>query len=187
VAQAQAKRAKPVQRKLPLLAIGAAALLGVVITVAILVLTKEKPEAYATTAAQSNASPPIEPPPPVSVEPPPPATATVVAVPSVSVAPAPSASAASVAERTVLSIDTVPAHATISINGEKKGKSPIEVKVPKSSDELVIEIQHPGYVTMKERVVPDVNQRLKLQLVASGAGSRPASKPGASNPSKKFE
>jgi hypothetical protein len=177
---AQAKRAKPAQRKLPLLAIGTAALVGVVITVAILLLTNEKPEVHATTSSPSSA------PPPVPIEAPAPAT-TTVAVPSVSVAPAPSASASSVAERTVLSIDTVPAHATISINGEKKGKSPIEVKVPKSSDELVIEIQHPGYVTMKERVVPDVNQRLKLQLVASGAGSRPASKPGSSNPYKKFE
>jgi hypothetical protein len=91
-------------------------------------------------------------------------------------------------ERTVLAIDTVPSHATISVNGEKKGKTPIELKLPKSSEEIVIEIQHPGYVTMKERVVPDVNQRLKLSLVASGAGgaTKPV-KPASTNPYKKFE
>ena len=87
----------------------------------------------------------------------------------------------------MLSIDTVPSHATISVNGEKKGKTPIELKLPKSSDEIVLEFQHPGYATLKERVVPDVNQRLKLSLVASGGAKGTGSKPGSGNPYKKFE
>jgi hypothetical protein len=93
--------------------------------------------------------------------------------------------APSVEERTVLSIDTIPSNATISVNGEKKGKSPMELKLPKSDEEVVIEIHHPGYVTMRERVVPDANHRFKLNLVA--IAGKTSSKPGSNNPYKKFE
>ena len=98
-------------------------------------------------------------------------------------------------ERTVLSIDTIPTRATIVVNGETKGKTPLDLKLPKSNEEVVIELQHAGYATMKERVVPDVNQRLKLTLVPSGGatttpvGAKPArpAKPAATNPYRKFE
>jgi eukaryotic-like serine/threonine-protein kinase len=149
---------------------------GIAATVAVLVFVRGRRHAQVTkpvdtvTASASATTVASSAPAPIAVEPP----------PSASVAASPS-------ERAVLSIDTVPSHATISINGEKKGKSPLELKLPKSSEEIVIEIQHPGYVTMKERVVPDVNQRLKLQLVASGAGAKAAAKPASTNPYKKFE
>lgn len=163
------------QRKTPILAILGAALAGVVVTGAVLLVFVRKPPALPVAAkAVESTNAPASPSPGPTPSPSTPASAA----PAPPVPPAPP-------EKTVLSIDTVPAHATISINGEKKGKAPLEVKLPKSTEVVVVEIQHPGYVTMKERVVPDVNQRLKLSLVASGAG-RPT-KPGPTNPYKKFE
>jgi hypothetical protein len=71
-----------------------------------------------------------------------------------------------VADETTLHIETVPVHATIFVGGVKKGVAPVELKLPRSADPLTVELRHPGYQTLKERVVPDVNQKLKLTLVA---------------------
>jgi serine/threonine protein kinase len=143
------------------------AMIGVAV---VLVVVRGKRDAHATTVAAAV-----------------PSTTVAVPQPSVSIAPTSASASASAAaeESSVLSIDTVPSHATISVNGEKKGKSPIEVTLPKSNEEVVIEIEHPGYVTIKERIVPNVNQRLKLNLVA--IGGKTATKPASSNPYKKFE
>jgi hypothetical protein len=185
IAPASAAR---VGRKAPLFLLLGAALFGVVATAGVLVFVRGRPQAHATKpvepAAASAMPIVVASTAPAAVDPPSPASAPPSASASASASASTSAHAT---ERTVLSIDTVPPHATISINGEKKGKAPLELKLPKSSDEVVIEIQHPGYVTMKERVVPDVNQRLKLSLVASGAAKPAAAKPGSNNPYKKFE
>jgi serine/threonine protein kinase len=87
-------------------------------------------------------------------------------------------------EEAVLTIDTVPTRATILIGGAKKGVSPIELKVPKSNDPMVLEIRHPGYVALRERVVPNVNQRLKLTMMAAG---RAPTTPSAAATYHKFE
>lgn len=170
--------AAPSRRTLPLLVIPA--LLAFVVIAVGIFFFRAKPQAHATTQPSATASATAPATAPIAELPP---TASLASTASSIAAPATSVT---VPERTTLSIDTVPSHASISVNGERKGKSPIELKVPKSTEEVVIEIQHPGYVTMKERVVPDVNQRLKLSLVASGGGKPPA-KPGSNNPYKKFE
>lgn len=115
-------------------------------------------------------------PPPASSEPTP--AVPVVASAPASVAPAPAnegpapaavdkTSGAVPVEEALLHIDTVPTHAMIVIAGTKKGFSPLDLTLPKSGDALIVEIRHAGYQTIKERVVPDVNQRLKLTLVAA--------------------
>lgn len=176
------------RKKIPILAILAAALLGVAATLVVLFVLRAKPKAHAMTEPAASASP-------IVASAPPPIEPVPIASASASVAPvAPPASAAAL-ERTVLSIDTIPTRATIVVNGETKGKTPLDLKLPKSNEEVVIELQHAGYATMKERVVPDVNQRLKLTLVPSGGatttpvGAKPAkpAKPAATNPYRKFE
>jgi hypothetical protein len=74
------------------------------------------------------------------------------------------------------------------LDGKKVGTTPLELKVPASHDEVTLEIQHAGYATLKERVVPDMNQRLKLSLVPSGGGAKPTgAKPVPKDPYRKFE
>lgn len=99
--------------------------------------------------------------------------------------PDPTASAPpAAAEETVVHIETVPTHAMILIGGAKKGISPIDLKVPRSADAVIVEIRHAGYQTLKEKLVPDQNQRLKLTLVAA---REPGSAPASSAPFHKFE
>jgi hypothetical protein len=59
------------------------------------------------------------------------------------------------------------------------------MRVPKRTTAFTLEIRHPGYQTLKERVVPDVNQRLKLTLVPVAAGPAPTT--AASAPYHKFQ
>jgi len=87
-------------------------------------------------------------------------------------------------EEVLLHIDTVPSHAPIFVAGNKMGVSPLDMHVPKRTSSFTLEIRHPGYQTLRERVVPDVNQRLKLTLVAAGGAAPPTA---ASAPYHKFQ
>jgi hypothetical protein len=136
--------------------------------------------ASATSSATSSAiAAAVSSPPPASAAPSP-AESVSAAVPDT----APATSPATSSEKVTLSIDTNPAHATITLNGKKVGSSPYELKIPKSNDEVIVEIQHPGYVTLKERVVPDMSQRLKLSLVPTKTGKPAAA---SKDPYRKFE
>jgi hypothetical protein len=108
------------------------------------------------------------------------ASASALPVNDVPAPPASSMIAAALpapAEETELHIETVPTRATIVIAGTKKGVSPLDLKLPKGREAITIEIRRAGFQTLKERVVPDVNQRLKLTLLVArdratgGAGS----------------
>jgi serine/threonine-protein kinase len=124
----------------------------------------------ATTAAPAVSTAPVAPAPSATAEPAPSTTATTEAAP----------------DTITLSIDTVPTHGTIVLDGKKMGTAPLELQVPKGKTEMLLEIQRAGYVTLKERIVPDMNQRLKLSLVAAkGAGGKGGAK--NDNPYKKFE
>jgi hypothetical protein len=57
--------------------------------------------------------------------------------------------------------------------------------MPRSSEAVIVEIRHAGYQPLKERIVPDVNQRLKLTLIAA-RGPAPGVT-GSSAPYHKFE
>jgi hypothetical protein len=68
-------------------------------------------------------------------------------------------------ETALVHIDTVPAKATIYINGTKKGLSPLDIKLAKGNTPVNVEIRQNGFVTVKEKVVPDANQKLRITLV----------------------
>ena len=73
-------------------------------------------------------------------------------------------------------IDTVPAKATIYVNGAKKGVSPLDIKLAKGTTPVNVEIRQQGFVTIKEKVVPDANQKLRITLTpgpVSSAGGQP--------------
>jgi serine/threonine-protein kinase len=112
------------------------------------------------SAAAVSSSEPSEP-----HEPSPPPTTSERAIPP----PAPAASAS----QTTLRIDSVPPKATILLDGVSVGTSPMDVKVRRGSQPVVIELRRPGYEPWRESVVPDVDQKLRLSLepVASARGA----------------
>lgn len=71
-----------------------------------------------------------------------------------------------VAAEVTLRIDTVPPGAHVLLQGVDKGVSPLELRVPKGTEEVAFELRRDGYLPSKERVVPDVDQRLRLPLTA---------------------
>lgn len=162
-----------------LLLVGGALLLVLVAT-ALAFGFRKTSSAAAPQASTSAAAPIVASAAGVGDTPAPPASSTVAAV-------APVASATVEAppeEETLLHIETVPSRATIFVAGNKMGMSPLDIRMPRRSDTLTLEIRRPGYQTLKERVVPDVNQRLKLTLIAAGNAAPAAA---ASAPYHKFE
>ena len=134
--------------------------------------TLAAPPTSATVPLPTVSAPPVDTTPATSV-------ATASAAPSAS-APAPAV------EETVLSIETIPSRAAVFIDGTKMGVSPVELKLPKSNDPVRLELRHPGYFALKERVVPNVNQRLRLTLIAGRSPTSPTPTPSAT-PYPKFE
>jgi eukaryotic-like serine/threonine-protein kinase len=128
-----------------------------------------------------------------------PSRSEVPAAPSGSVLAAPTTSASAVAvpaapsaqtatatvEQTTVTIDTRPPKATISIDGKVMGVSPVDLKLRKSNDPVTLEIQRPGYQTLRETIVPNVDQRLRLTLLVSAA-PRPTTS-AAGNPYHRFD
>ena len=104
------------------------------------------------------------------------APAPVVASPEPPPLPPPAASHPNAPELTTLSIDTLPANATVSMDGTKIGITPLEIEVPKNTQQITLEITLAGYTTLRQFIVPDANQRLRLSLTpAATTIARPAS------------
>jgi serine/threonine-protein kinase len=145
-------------------------------------LLAKKPGTPAASLVAARESPP--PPPPAPLPAPEPAP-----IPEPAPAPAPAPATAPVDSETTLHIETIPAQSAIFIAGTKRGVSPADIRVAKGSAPIVVEIRHSGYSTLREQIVPDQNQRLKLTLLAKGSKAAPAPAPSATNtnPYKKFE
>lgn len=93
----------------------------------------------------------------------PPPAAPVVAPPNVASANAPTPSANTEREIT-LRIETTPSGARVLLAGKDKGPTPLDLPLPKSDEALELSLARPGFATRKERVVPNVSQRLVLPL-----------------------
>jgi serine/threonine-protein kinase len=109
----------------------------------------------------------------------PPAASSLAAGAASSEAPAASATASAAPSalpqmptKVTLHIETVPSKAIVLVNGTKHGLSPTDLHLEQSDTAVTVEIRHAGYVTVKEKLVPDVNQKLRLTLVpAQGAAT----------------
>ena len=87
------------------------------------------------------------------------------------------AASVAVSEETAVAIETRPPKATVSIGGVVKGVSPLELRLPKGHAPVTLEISRPGYQTLRETVVPDVDQRLRLTLLVAAAPRTSTSAP----------
>jgi hypothetical protein len=64
----------------------------------------------------------------------------------------------------------------------------MDLKLPKSTQPVVIELRRGGYQTLKESVVPDVDQRLRLSLALAPRATTTTAVPAtSSNPYHRFE
>jgi hypothetical protein len=122
-------------------------------------------------------------------------TVTTIIVPPAVTPEADSAPAASAPpperEKSVIVIETSPAKATVVLEGAVMGVTPVELSLEKKSEPVEVEIRRSGYQTVKERVVPDMNQRLRLNLVAVPTAAPPAPArapaPSATGPYHRFD
>jgi eukaryotic-like serine/threonine-protein kinase len=163
-----------------------AALLGVVAALAVIVTIVVGQKADGARPPASSVVVKNDPPPSATSAPTPVASPAPTPTPTPTPTPAPEPSETVTAavgasdQTTTVHLETSPAKATIYVNNTKKGVSPFDLKLTKSSEPVIIEIRHPGYQTLKERVVPDMNQKLKLTL-APAHGAPPAPAPAASS------
>jgi hypothetical protein len=94
------------------------------------------------------------------------------------------------AVETTLRIETVPPAASIVVDGASVGVSPMDVKLPRSDKPVVVELRHASYEPVRESIVPDVDQKMRLSLEPTRAptGPRPkATATASTNPYRRFD
>jgi len=79
------------------------------------------------------------------------------------VVPTPSASSA-VAATVSVRIETTPSHARVLLDGQDRGHTPVDLELPRGGKPLELELTRPGFAMRKEKLVPNVSQRLVLPL-----------------------
>ena len=104
---------------------------------------------------------------------PPPETAAAEPAP----APAPAASATA---EVSLEIVTNPPGAEILVDGKGRGRSPVAIVLPRGKQPVSLEVRRRGFVTLRQMVSPDIDQRVVLDL--RPGGGRPSAAPTARDP-----
>jgi serine/threonine-protein kinase len=140
-------------RLVPIIAVGAVFLL---VGAALFVVMAPKPTHQPVLAASS--APPT-----------PPAASSPVAPSSTSVA-SPTPLPATV----TLRVESVPSGATVSLGGESEGTTPLDLAVPRGDAPVELSLLLPGYHVLAEKVVPNVDQRLRLVMIRRPSTGRPA-------------
>lgn len=82
----------------------------------------------------------------------------VVAHDTSEAAPSPSPS------EVIVRVDSQPSGATLRLDGHAEGTTPIELRLPLSANERVLELSRDGYTTTTHRWVPSTNERLVIAL-----------------------
>jgi serine/threonine-protein kinase len=100
--------------------------------------------------------------------------ASRVAAPSVQSSPAPAPREP--ATKVTLRIETTPSDARVLVANVDEGATPLELSLEKSDAPIEVTLTLPGYAPKKERIVPNVSQRLVLALTPVRT-DKPARKP----------
>ncbi|HEY8072936.1 MAG TPA: protein kinase, partial [Labilithrix sp.] len=170
-ASARATNARPAARGVPrglLVGVGIAALLAIVgVAMAVSRMGEQ-----ATPSAATSASVDIAPTASASAEPAASeiASAEPAASEIASADPTP-ATSTDPADDAIVHIETTPSKAVVLVDGAKRGLTPVDVHLAKSKKQVTIELHRAGYQSVKQRVVPDMNQKLILTLVAQQVGA----------------
>ena len=89
---------------------------------------------------------------------------------------------ASLPAEVLVRVETTPPGALLTVDGVARGRSPTEVRLPRSSRPTTFELAREGHVTVRESVIPDVDHRLRVSLLkapkaAKRRGPRPSPPP----------
>lgn len=68
------------------------------------------------------------------------------------------------ATEVVIKVVSEPAGATLFVDGQEKGPTPIEVKLPKRDEQVELTLKREGYDDAVEKITPDENQRFRVSL-----------------------
>jgi hypothetical protein len=74
-------------------------------------------------------------------------------------------------EIVTISIDTMPSGATVIVDGDERGVTPLDVRVAKSDKALTVTLKNAGYVPMAQQVVPDKDVRMSVSLSVTKHGT----------------
>ena len=91
--------------------------------------------------------------------------AKVASAPVAAPVPADAAPAPPHDEEVTISIDTTPPGSQISIGGEVRGVTPLDVHVKRGGDPLKVELRAAGYQPQVQDIVPDKDQKLVVALL----------------------
>jgi hypothetical protein len=107
--------------------------------------------------------------------------ATPVAVATATARIAPPNASGSADPYVEIQVDTVPAGGKIVVDGRDYGITPAKVRLPRGSQPVAIGLSHDGFAPLKDEVVPNVDQRLVLQLQAMPSARTPRPRQSASD------
>jgi hypothetical protein len=77
-------------------------------------------------------------------------------------------------KKVVVSVSSVPTGATVLVAGQDLGKTPLDLTLPRGEETVVVEIKKLGFSIAREQVTPDVNQRVRVMLIAQRGPARAA-------------
>jgi eukaryotic-like serine/threonine-protein kinase len=97
--------------------------------------------------------------------------------PSPAPAPPPAVEIPSPPTDVVLAVETDPAGATVLLDGKVIGTSPLDLKLPRGTGKVHVEIRHANYETLVRDLVPDKDQRVVVALAKEVKKSAPVKKP----------
>jgi hypothetical protein len=72
-----------------------------------------------------------------------------------------------------LHLSSVPPGANVTVDGAPNGTTPATIRLPKSKTPVRVDLSLAGYMPLTQEIVPDVDQRIVLPLVAQRPRTRP--------------
>jgi eukaryotic-like serine/threonine-protein kinase len=112
----------------------------------------------------------------------------VVASANETAAPSAALSASASPSVVAIHVETSPPNAHILLGLTDRGTAPVDLQIDRGDAPLKIQVRHDGFRTLEQTIVPNVDQKLVLTLVALPATTKhPAEKPAASSPYRRFD
>ena len=81
----------------------------------------------------------------------------------------PSAAVSASGAEVTVHIASEPSAADVLVNGERRGQTPLDLRLPKGTAEVTVEVRLAGHRTVTEKVAPTVDQRLSYALLPEPA------------------
>jgi serine/threonine-protein kinase len=74
-------------------------------------------------------------------------------------------------------VETKPTGARVVVGGTDRGETPLDLRLPRGSGPVSIEVRRQGYVTIAQPITPDADQKVLVALTPVPVRGRPAARP----------